>query len=210
MALYGRYTRTRVGIAQCCKPQKVRRVGRATLQPDHRVQAMTSGGGVKGPWNKWRGPGCGEWAVHAAKALDADAVTMLCGRGLGFNPTTATRRARGLGRSPERCALLWCVAAFHRATVVTSQSGHEPTSVYRKPTAATNLKRPIGRTATPPKKTAPHPRCRKNLHFSRVSFNRLCATPVKWYGGSLYALSRPTRPSVNSRKEGPINYNEIS
>lgn len=39
---------------------------------------MTSEGGVKGSWNKWRGP-FGVAAVYAAKALDADGAANATG-----------------------------------------------------------------------------------------------------------------------------------
>jgi hypothetical protein len=50
-----------------------------------------SGGGVKGPWNKWEGPARflrGRAPVYAAKALDAGAATHApgCWGGLVFNP----------------------------------------------------------------------------------------------------------------------------
>ncbi len=54
---------------------------------------------------KWRGP-IGEAAVYAAKALDADGVAnnyWLLGW-VGFQPApAASRRVRGLGRSPKVC-----------------------------------------------------------------------------------------------------------
>lgn len=61
-----------------------------------------SGDGVKGRGINGRGPRSGRAPVYAAKALEADATFMLRGMGLGeiLPPTPATRRARGLGRSP--------------------------------------------------------------------------------------------------------------
>ena len=64
--------------------------------------------GVKPPWNKWRGPACGEEAVYAAKGLDAGVTTNAPGCWVGWMFLTrpaATRRVRGLGQSPMGCFL---------------------------------------------------------------------------------------------------------
>lgn len=75
----------------------------------HRRMAWnySSGGGVKGGrGSRTRSAAEGEHRTGehpAQRTLDADGATMLCGRGgVGFaTPPPATRRARGLGRSPK-------------------------------------------------------------------------------------------------------------
>jgi len=66
-----------------------------------------SGGGVKGPWNKWaraHGVVCrGRAPVYAAKALDADAATDAPGCWVGWfltHPGCLTASA-GFGAEPQ-------------------------------------------------------------------------------------------------------------
>ena len=101
---------------------------------------MTSGGGVKGSWNKWRGPACGEEAVYAAKALDADAAIMLCGRlGLGFNPTPCHAASAGCGAAPHGLACGEHYAAKGAATSAKSGYSVRPDSCRLKAVLLRNL-----------------------------------------------------------------------
>ena len=62
-----------------------------------------SGGGVKGPWNKWEGPAQREVPVYAAKALEADVATTLTAAGVGWfltRPGCLTASA-GFGAEPQ-------------------------------------------------------------------------------------------------------------
>lgn len=62
-----------------------------------------SGGGVKLPWNKWRGPRLRGGTVYAAKGLEAAGAPMLCGHGWGrvFNPTPRHAKGAGFGAEPQ-------------------------------------------------------------------------------------------------------------
>jgi hypothetical protein len=67
-----------------------------------------SGGGVKGPWNKWEGPTavpcCGRAPVYAAKALDPASLPTLPVAGVGWlltRPICLTASAGVWGQRPQ-------------------------------------------------------------------------------------------------------------